>query len=150
MLAAMACKTCATDAALQVCLFCGHPFCAAHRTERDGAPCCTGCNEAEHARRSGRSRPAPARTSDPGALGAAAAGADAQAPPPPPLPEAGWTPLLAGVGAAALTVGYLWWFVGWLLTDVEGAPAWARHAGAGTGGALVFAAVWIIVKSRLS
>lgn len=141
----MTCKACAVESALQVCLFCGHTFCGAHRTERDGAVCCTACNDAEHARRSGRGRPI--GTPVPPAPGDAKGEAP---PPPPPLPEPGWWPLLAGVVAALVAGGYLRWLLLRLLADVAGAPAWAPPAGAGLGAALVFGAVWVIVKSRLS
>lgn len=137
----MPCQTCATTSALQVCLFCGHPFCAAHRTERDGVACCTACNEAEHARASGRAKVTSARVDE--ALGTPVPGGKAA--PPPPIPEAGWSPLLAGVAAAAVAGAYLWWLTRWL-----GAPGYGPHAATGAGAAFVFGAVWIIVKSKLS
>ncbi|MCO5167705.1 MAG: hypothetical protein M9894_15265 [Planctomycetes bacterium] len=143
----MTCKTCTVETTLQVCLFCGHTFCGAHRTERDGAPCCTACNDAEHARRAAR---AGAPVGAPVLPASGQPRAASAPPPPPPLPEAGWSPLLAGAAAATVAGGYLWWLLARLLTDIDGAPAWARSAGAGLGAALVFAAVWVIVKSRLS
>lgn len=147
----MPCKTCATESTLQVCLFCGHSFCSVHRTERDGVPCCTACNEAEHARASGRAKAASARVGQavgapvPGA-GAGRPQADAAAapPPPPPAPEPGWWPLLGGLAAAGLAGAYLWWLVRWLE-----APGYAPHAAAGAGAAFVFGAVWLILRSRL-
>lgn len=133
-----------------MCLFCGHAFCPAHRTERDGVACCTACNELEHARASGRAK---VRVGE--AIGTSVPGAgserlqpvapEAKAPPPPPLPEAGWWPLLSGLLCAAVAGMYLWWLTRWL-----GAPGYAPHAATGAGAALVFAGVWVIVKSKLS
>lgn len=154
----MPCKTCATESALQVCLFCGHSFCSAHRTERDGVTCCTPCNDAEHARRSGRAEVARAASGRAPASESARLGeaigtlvpGGAPPPPPPPIPEAGWWPTLVGLAAGGVAGGYLWWLTRWLLAGEEAAPAWAPQAAGGAGGALVFAALWIIVKSRLS
>lgn len=148
----MPCKTCNTGAGLQVCLFCGHSYCGAHRGERDGAIACAPCLEAEHGRRSARSKvTAAAKTSD---RAAPANGAGdwmhvgPATPPPPPLKEpVFWTPILAGASAAIITAAYLWFFLGWLLASNPALP-WAQPAAAAVGAAAVFFALWIIVKSR--
>lgn len=260
MLAGMPCKTCAAANDLVVCLFCGHPFCGSHRSERDGAAACTACQEAEHARSSARSRTVAAqaavarkavdapsasqatvgapdravvevKTGKPasgmnrfvkvlvilfvGSIVTAAltdftptAGVDGaqsasrvisllltlifafasiftggQVAPEPaamkrsvpsphpigtpvsagddggvaltlkplePIREAGWTPVLAGLGVGAVTGVYLWFFLAWLFTGADGVPVWARPTGTGLGAAFAFAGVWIITKSRSS
>lgn len=156
MLARMPCKTCKTADGLAVCLFCGHSFCGSHRSERDGAAACTACQEAEHARSSGRNAAREAtKTVDSSrvAIGTPVADLPGVAvkavAPPQPIPEAGWLPVMFGLAAGGVTGAYLWFFLAWLLTGVEGAGV-ARPALTGVGAALAFAGVWIITKSRLS
>lgn len=157
----MPCKTCKAADGLVVCLFCGHPFCGAHRSERDGAAACTACQEAEHARSSGRAAVSKAVDSARVAIGSPVA--DLPGPgvvtavkvegvaPPPPLPEAGWLPVLAGGVAGGATGAYLWFFLRWLFSnEVMIEATWPHHAGTALGAALAFGGVWIITKSRLS
>lgn len=146
-------ESCAVAEALEVCLFCGHAFCANHRAEQDGLPACTGCLKAAHQQKQARAAQAAAA---PAVAGRAAVSSDSgagpiqvQVPPPRPLPEAPrWISPLAAF-AALPAAGYTWWFVGWL-SGRHDLPGWVQPAGTALAALTVFGGVWVIAKSRLS
>jgi hypothetical protein len=143
-------ESCAASEGLEICLFCGHSFCAHHRGEQDGLAACTGCLKAAHEQRAARKQKtqlaaAPSGTSsDSGPI-------QVQVAPPPPLPQAGpWVVPWAAL-ATVPAVGYLYWFLGWLSRpERQDLPGWIQPVGTLLGGVFVFAAVWVIAKSRMS
>ncbi len=141
----MSCKSCEAGADLAVCLYCGHSFCALHRGESGGLPCCTPCLKAERARKTRPLLSRRDRSSEPTVEVGAPVAPPAELR---PLPEPkGWAPVLWGLGAAGGTAAYLHVFLAWLVRRHD-LIDWLAQAGTGLGALVAFAGVWAVVKSR--